>query len=370
MRRVAVVGAGQIGDLIVTLLSESKDYEVSLFDASETQLARVSENANVRNHILDVTESAELERALARHQVVVNAAPYNLTETIATAAATAGAHYIDLTEDVASTRAVRKLAKAHDTAFIPQCGLAPGMVSILAASLASEFDELDTVKLRVGALPRYPSNTLSYNLTWSPAGVVNEYCNPCTVIFDGRRLEAPPLEQREHLLIDGVKYESFNTSGGLGSLASTCEGRVRNLSYQSIRYPGHAAIMRTLLRDLGLSNRQGLLLDIFGHSLPVTSQDVVIIFITVTGKRGDRLEQLTYTNKSYGKRIAGREFTAIQLTTASSACAVLDLLATGAITQRGFIRQEDIALDAVLGNRFGQVFATNHTETEQLASVA
>ena len=176
----------------------------------------------------------------------------------------------------------------------------------------------------------------------------SRYCNPCTVIFDGQRMEAPPLEQWELLLIDGVQYESFNTSGGLGSLAATLDGKVRNLSYQSIRYPGHAAIMRTLLRDLGLSNRRELLLDIFAHSLPVTRQDVVIIFITVSGLRGGRLEQVAYTNKILGRAINGREYTAIQLCTASSACAVLDLLASGRIMKPGFVRQEDIELACVL----------------------
>ncbi len=370
MQNVAVVGAGQIGDLIVTLLVESKDYSISLFDANETGLAKIKENPRLRKSALDVSDEVALRDAICGHQIVVSACPYHLTEKVATAAAAADAHYIDLTEDVASTAAVMKLASSAKGSFIPQCGLAPGIVSILANDLASQFDELDTVKLKVGALPRYPSNSLSYNLTWSPEGVVNEYCNPCNVIFDGHRLDAPPLEQREELLIDGVAYESFNTSGGLGSLADSLEGKVRNLSYQSIRYPGHAAIMRTLLRDLGLSNRRELLLDIFAHSLPATSQDVVIIFITVTGMRSGRLEQTTYTNKIYGKSIAGRDFTAIQLSTASSACAVLDLLAEGHISKRGFVRQEDIGLDQFLGNRFGRVFTTDRTEVEQLASVA
>lgn len=370
MKNVAVVGAGQIGDLIVTLLIKSKDYAVSLFDANETGLAKIEENPRLRKVVLDVSDTAALSEALEGHQYVVNACPYHLTEKVATAAANAGAHYIDLTEDVASTAAVMKLASTSKKAFIPQCGLAPGIVSILANDLASQFDELDTVKLKVGALPRYPSNSLSYNLTWSPEGVVNEYCNPCNVIFDGHRLDVPPLEQREELLIDGVAFESFNTSGGLGSLADSLEGKVRNLSYQSIRYPGHAVIMRTLLRDLGLSKRRELLLDIFAHSLPVTSQDVVIIFITVTGTRSGRLEQTTYTNKIYGENIAGRNFTAIQLSTASSACAVLDLLAEGQISKRGFVRQEDIGLEEFLNNRFGRVFKTNHTEFEQIASVA
>ena len=359
MHTVALVGAGQIGELVAALLVESGDYEVTLFDASEQQLGRIPGHARLSKSQLDVADARALRAAAERHDAVVNAAPYHLTELIAQAAANGRADYIDLTEDEASTRAVRNLAKPRQSTFIPQCGLAPGFVSILAADMAREFEDLHTVKLKVGALPRYPCNALSYNLTWSPEGVVNEYCNPCTVIFDGQCMQVPPLEQRELLFIDGVQYESFNTSGGLGSLASTWHGKVRNLSYQSIRYPGHAAIMRALLRDLGLSNRRELLLDMFSQALPATNQDVVIIFIDVSGSRNGRLEQVTYTNKIYGQTFAGRDYTAIQLCTASSACAVLDLLANGRIRGPGCIRQEDISLSDFLANRFGRVFSTN-----------
>ena len=359
MHRVAVIGAGQIGDLIATLLTVSGDYDVALFDSSESQLARIQDHPKLSKSLLDVADPVQLRDAIGQHHVVVNAAPYHLTERIAQAAAQGCAHYIDLTEDVASTRAVNTLAATGESTFIPQCGLAPGIVSILAADMARDFEYLDTVKLKVGALPRYPCNALSYNLTWSPEGVVNEYCNPCTVIFDGQRMQVPPLEQRELLFIDGVQYESFNTSGGLGSLAATWDGKVRNLSYQSIRYPGHAAIMRALLRDLGLSNRRELLLDMFAHALPMTNQDVVIIFIDISGRRNGRLEQVTYTNRIHGREFAGRDYTAIQLCTASSACAVLDLLADGHIRKPGFVRQEDIRLSVFLDNRFGRIFDRN-----------
>lgn len=370
MNRVAVVGAGRIGDLIAALLVESGDYDVTLFDANECQLARIQEHPRLSKSHLDVADSVTLQDAVEQHDVVVNSAPFYLTESIARAAADGRAHYIDLTEDVASTCAVGTLALNTKTTFVPQCGLAPGIVSILAADIAHQFDGLDTVKLKVGALPRYPCNALSYNLTWSPEGVVNEYCNPCTVILDGQCMQVPPLEQLELLFIDGVQYESFNTSGGLGSLACTWNGKVRNLSYQSIRYPGHAAIMRALLRDLGLSNRRGLLLDIFASSLPVTSQDVVIIFVEVSGTRNGRLEQVTYTNRIYGRTFAGREYTAIQLCTASSACAVLDLLADGCIRRPGLVRQEEIPLADFLANRFGRVFARDCGSAGQSTTVA
>ena len=190
-----------------------------------------------------------------------------------------------MTEDVASTRAVKQLAAGARTAFIPQCGLAPGFITIVASDLASRFDELQDVRMRVGALPKFPSNALNYNLTWSTDGVINEYCEPCEAIVNGQLRETQPLEELEEFSLDGVLYEAFNTSGGLGTLCETLAGKVRNLNYRTIRYPGHAAIMKALLNDLRLRDRRDLLKDILENSVPVTLQDVVIVFVTVSGLR-------------------------------------------------------------------------------------
>ena len=93
--------------------------------------------------------------------------------------------------------------------------------------------------MRVGALPQFPTNALTYNLTWSTDGLINEYCNPCEAIHDGERMHVLPLEGIEHFSLDGVRYEAFNTSGGLGTLCDTLDGRVRELNYKTIRYQGH-----------------------------------------------------------------------------------------------------------------------------------
>jgi saccharopine dehydrogenase-like NADP-dependent oxidoreductase len=276
---------------------------------------------------------------------------------IAEAACAAGTHYLDLTEDVASTRRVKELAAGATTAFIPQCGLAPGFVSLVAYDLAARFASLDSVKLRVGALPQYPSNALNYNLTWSTDGVINEYCEPCEAIVNGVRSVVAPLEGLEEFSLDGVTYEAFNTSGGLGTLCDSLEGKVRTLDYRTIRYPGHAAIMRALLNDLRLRDRRAVLKDILEHAVPTTLQDVVIIFVTVSGQRDGRLVQETYANKIYSRDLEGRVLTAIQVTTASAACAMVDLLAHGLLPQHGFVRQEDVPLRTFLDNRFGKVFA-------------
>lgn len=275
---------------------------------------------------------------------------------IVEAAKEAGVHYLDLTEGVATTKKVEQLARGANVAFIPQCGLAPGFISIVANDLTKHFDSLDSVRMRVGALPQYPSNALNYNLTWSTDGLINEYIEPCEAIVEGKFVAVPAMEEREEFSLDGVTYEAFNTSGGLGTLAKTLEGKVRTMNYRTIRYPGHQAIIKALLNDLNLKNRRDVLKDLFENALPATMQDVVVIFVTVCGWKDGRYVQETYANKVYSGVVAGKKMSAIQITTAAGITTVLDLLANGRLPQKGFVRQEEISLDDVLQNRFGRAY--------------
>jgi saccharopine dehydrogenase-like NADP-dependent oxidoreductase len=353
-KRILLIGAGKIGQVVADLLAGSGDYDVTLADRDVGALRAAG---RVRPLALDVSDPAALAAALEGQWAVLSAAPFHLTTAIAEAARAARVHYLDLTEDVASTQRIRALAEGAASAFIPQCGLAPGFISIVAADLASRFDRLDSVRMRVGALPAYPSNALNYNLTWSTEGVINEYIEPCEAIVDGRRVTVPALEEREEFALDGVLYEAFNTSGGLGTLCETLQGKVRTLNYRTIRYPGHAAIMKALLHDLRLADRRDVLKDILENAVPTTTQDVVIIFVTVAGWREGRLVQETYARKVYSAVVEGEVRSAIQITTASSLAAMLDLLAHGELPQQGFVKQEQVPLAAFLGNRFGAVYA-------------
>lgn len=363
MHDILVIGGGKVGSVVAALLAQVQPeprYRVTVADHSPARLEELRrENAHlpITTLVLDVGDAAALRRALDGRAAVLSAAPFHLTVPIAEAARAAGVHYLDLTEDVASTRHIRALAQGARSALIPQCGLAPGFISIVAADLARRFDELDSVRMRVGALPAYPSNALNYNLTWSTEGVINEYCEPCEAIVDGRIASVPALEEREEFSLDGVLYEAFNTSGGLGTLCETLQGRVRTLNYRTIRYPGHAAIMKALLHDLRLKDRREVLKDILENALPSTLQDVVIVFVTVSGLREGHLQQETYARKIYSQVLAGRRRSAIQVTTASSLCAMLDLLLAGRLPQQGFVRQEDVPLGDFLANRYGSVYA-------------
>jgi len=359
--KIAVIGAGKIGTMILELLLSTEDFAVTVFDASEDQFALLPALPRLSTICIDVTDEDALAAALKGHFAVLSATPFFLTKHVAKAAVIASVHYLDLTEDVASTEYVKSLAKDADCALIPQCGLAPGFISIVANDVAAKFDDLDTIRMCVGALPQYPSNSLNYNLTWSTDGVINEYCEPCVAVKNGENIMVPALEHLEHFSLDGIKYESFNTSGGLGTLAESLEGKVKNLSYQTIRYPGHRDIMKTLLQDLQLRDHRDLLKQVFENALPATLQDVVLIFVTVSGMKEGQLFQETYANKIYSQEVNGRFHSAIQITTAASICTVLDLLVSGQLPSKGFVRQEEITLKQFLENRFGQYYQSSQT---------
>jgi len=356
MKNVMLVGGGKIGVAIAQFLSASGDYRVTVVDRDTASLERMPRE-NVERRKLVIDEAHTLAAEIKGQDIVLSATPYHLTATIAEAAKKAGAHYLDLTEDVESTRSIKKLAAGASTAFIPQCGLAPGFISIAAYDLAKKFDKLRDVAMRVGALPVFPTNALKYNLTWSTDGLINEYCNPCESIRDGVRGEVPALEETELFSLDGTEYEAFNTSGGLGTLCETLEGRVETLNYKTVRYPGHRDIIKMLVRDLRLGMRREILKDVLETAIPITYQDVVLIFVTVSGWRDGLLTQESFAKKIYAQTVGGKLMSAIQVTTASGICAMCDLLADGKLPQAGFVRQEECALPDFLANRFGKYYA-------------
>ncbi|MEO8084975.1 MAG: saccharopine dehydrogenase C-terminal domain-containing protein [Ardenticatenales bacterium] len=366
LTRVVVLGTGRIGTLVTQLLAASGDYAVTAVDAharAAEAAVRGDDDAVVPNATAlaaDFSQPDILADVVAGQDYVVSCAPYFLNVAIAEAAARAGAHYLDLTEDVRVTQAVRAMADGAATAFIPQCGLAPGFISIVAGHLARDFEALHSVKLRVGALPIYPNNRLMYNLTWSTDGLINEYGNPCEAIVDGRLASLEPLEGYERFSLDGVEYEAFNTSGGLGTLCEGLLGKVKHLDYKTIRYPGHRDIIALLMNDLGLNHDRATLKRIFESSLPHTNQDVVVVMVSVVGQRRGELAQETIARKIYAADINGRRWGAIQLTTAGGLCAALDLHRAGALPAKGFVRQEDVAYADFMANRFGRLYDAGH----------
>jgi|SRR5579863_1824068 len=369
MFAVMVVGAGRIGASIAKLLHNSGDYEITVADHDTGALERVAALVPVRLLKLEVDRdirhlTTEL-RSLAngRRAAVLSACSFDVNPFIALSALEAGVSYFDLTEDVETTRLVRELATraADGQVFMPQCGLAPGFIGILAASMMNRFDRLDAIRMRVGALPEYPHNHLMYHLTWSTDGMINEYCKPCEVIHRGHRQEVLALDGLERFAIDGVEYEAFNTSGGLGTLCETLEGKVSELNYKTVRYPGHHYLMDFLINGLRMGDTpetQRELGRIFDRAIPMTRQDVVLVLCAASGWRKDLYSEETNARKIYHQQLEGEHWSAIQLTTAAAACVVVDLFREEKLNvKRGFVRQEDVELEVFLANRFGKYYA-------------
>jgi saccharopine dehydrogenase-like NADP-dependent oxidoreductase len=368
---IMVVGAGRIGASIAKLLHNAGDYEVTVADHDTGALERIATALPVPTLKLEAEgETARLavemrSAAGGRRAAVLSACSFDVNCYIAEAALNAGISYFDLTEDVETTRHIRGLSgrAAEGQIFMPQCGLAPGFIGILGASMTTGFDRLDNLRMRVGALPEYPHNHLMYHLTWSTDGVINEYCKPCEVIHRGHRQEVLALDGLERFAIDGLEYEAFNTSGGLGTLCETLEGKVNELNYKTVRYPGHHYLMDFLINGLRMGDTletQRQLGRIFDRAIPMTRQDVVLILCAAAGWKQGLYTEETNARKIYHQQVGTEHWSAIQLTTSAAACVVIDLFREGKLpVTSGFVKQEEVGLDTFLANRFGKYYAAD-----------
>lgn len=350
--KIGIIGAGKIGATIATLLESCKFCQgVVLADARANIDLRGLKKSTFRQ--VDVKKPAQLATFVKGVDAVVNALPFYLNKTIAAACAKAGVSYFDLSEDVNTTAFVHELAgKFPKVTFMPQCGLAPGAINIVGGSLASSLDNVRQCEMRVGALPLNASNQMKYYLSWSTAGLINEYCQLGEALHSGKRIATLPLDGVERITIDGVEYEAFNTSGGVATMCETFAGKVQELNYKTMRYPGHRDLMKFLLQDLNLAPRQDLVTQIFDQEVPLTESDVVVFYVSVVGTCDGGLKQRSFIKKMRGDTIEGRKLNAIQLTTAAGIVSVLELFAKRRLPT-GFVRQESVSLKDFLATAWG-----------------
>ena len=352
MKKVAVLGLGKVGALAAELLHDS-DFAVIGYDATPAQPNRFRFPA----HRLDVTDGAALDGALEDADAVLSCLPYFLNTGVATAAHRANIHYFDLTEDVPTTQSIRELAETSGKVMIPQCGLAPGFVGMVAADLIGQFDDCRSCRLRVGALPQHPGGLMGYAFNWSAQGVVNEYLNDCEVLEEGVHKWVSPMEWIEKIVISGVELEAFTTSGGLGTMCETYKGRVPNLDYKTMRYPGHVQLMNFFFHELLMRDRREEAGQILVNAKPPVEDDIVYIHVSAEGTVGGRLGRREFVRALTPVEIAGVQRTAIAWTTASSVVAVIEMVREGMLPGQGFLRQEDIPLSDFLATRNGSRYA-------------
>lgn len=346
LHRVVVLGLGKVGSLVGTLLHES-GFKVKGLDAVKRS------GLPFESEVVNLTEAALLRPFLGAADAVVSCLPFHLNIPLSREAHTAGIHYFDLTEDVATTDQIRELAKTSRGLMAPQCGLAPGFIGIVGANLAGKFDRLRSIELKVGALPKHPRGKLGYALNWSPEGVINEYINDCEVIRNGHRQMVPALEGYEVVVIDGVQLEAATTSGGLGTMCETYDGKVETLHYKTMRYLGHFEHIKFLFQELRMQEDRALLGRIMRNAFPPVAEDYVFVHAAVEGFKDHQLSRAEFVRAYPQMDVAGQEWRAISWTTAASLCAVIEMVRDEILPQKGFLKQEEIPLDAFFKTKNG-----------------
>jgi saccharopine dehydrogenase-like NADP-dependent oxidoreductase len=356
LKQIAVTGLGKVGSLVGTLLHD-------LFSVTGLDQHDPPESLPFKTVKGATTDPDFLKAFLKDKDAVVSCLPFHLNLAVAKAAHELGIHYFDLTEDLPTTSAIRKMAETSRAVMIPQCGLAPGFIGITGAHLTKAFTRLRDIELRVGALPRYPNGLMGYSFTWSPAGVINEYINDAEVIHNGTRKMVPSLDGIETINIEGQEFEAFTTSGGLGTLCETLEGKVDTLNYKTIRYPGHARLMRFLMYELILKEKPALLEQILTEAKPPVTEDVVYVYAVVEGWQKNDLRREEFYRAYHPVEIHGRTWRAISWTTAASVAAVVELVATKKIPTKGFVRQEEIDFDLFTSTKWGRLYLQDQAQT-------
>lgn len=349
IKSIGVLGLGKVGSLVATLLSSK--YEVVGMDQTKSD-----EKFSFEVKIGDVSKDETIREFLKDKEAIVSCLPYFLNIKIAQTAAEMGVHYFDLTEDVPTLNAIREMAKTSSSVMAPQCGLAPGFIGILGAGLYNQFSEIRSVKLRVGALPLHPMGQLGYSFTWSADGVINEYLNDAEVIHNGERKMVSSLDDVESININGRQYEAFSTSGGLGTMCETLDGKVDTLNYKTMRYPGHRDGMKLLLYDLQLKNDRQLTKEILTNALPLVDDDIILVYAAVEGKIDGQLRRKEFSESYRNIVLDGKDWRAISWTTACSISAVVDLVSEGKLQNKGFIKQEEIPLELFLESHYGSMY--------------
>lgn len=356
--KILVLGAGRMGHgAAFDLIHNSPGVEsVTIADFDLKKAEAVAEQVGtdrITAHHVDAGNQSDVARLMAHHDAAISCVNYWYNESLSRAAIDTNTHLCDLGGNnyvVDSQLALDEEAKAAGVSIIPDCGLAPGMVSILAMHGAAKFDTVDEIHIRVGGLPQDPQPPLNYQLVFSVEGLINEYIEVARVIRDGKIIEVPSMTELESLEFDGFPpLEAFQTSGGTSTLPDTFLGKIKELDYKTIRYAGHCDKFKTMI-ELGLCSSDEIIVDyqkvkprkVFGDLLqkylPADGPDYVLVRLEFVGVKDDSSKTLRYD--IVDKHDDSTGLSAMMRTTAFPASIIAQMMAKGDVLRRGATPQE------------------------------
>lgn len=360
IKNIIVLGIGKVGTLVATLLQET-GFNVTGVD---NNISNITDFKIIK---ADINDKALLKKLFKSYDAVVSCLPYYHNKLVIEAAFDENLHYFDLTEDVPSMELIKEICSTNKKnpklsitplLMAPQCGLAPGFISIVAANLARSFKEIHMIEMRVGALPQHPKGSLGYAINWSAEGLVNQYLNDCTIIKDGEIKTVPAMQDSEKLIINGKNFEAFTTSGGVGTMCESFLGKTRELNYKTIRYMGHLKLMNFFFNELLMRYDRAKAGEILVNAKPPVDDDIVYVYSAVTGIKHHEnyTSRAEFVKAYYPKIIHNKTWRAISWTTACSICAVIELAASNKLNAHGFIKQEDILLEDFFATKNGNYY--------------
>ena len=367
---IGIVGAGRMGSAIYELLVSSSLYVVGMTETVKVSIADQKPSPSLfKNYVqLKVTkptydgDNTQFKKFVNDKSLIINALPYTENINLFKACFDANVPYFDLSEDDELDNYIKR-GMPSIPFTMPHCGLAPGMSTVIANHLISDFKIVKDVNIRVGALSQNATNKLRYHTSWSGDGLVNEYLGDCQVIQKGKFDFVPALSGYEKITIDGHEYEEFHTSGGIGTFAKTLSDihpSVKvdglNVNYKTLRRIGHYDYVDFLVNDLGLPKHE--LTKIFKNHIPTTRKDIVILYVTacVCGSDDTQYNERTYLKVFKPEIINGRYMTAIEYTTAIGMLAMVELYVKNKLPQKGYVKQESVKLTDALYTNFGNYY--------------
>jgi len=361
--KILVLGAGRMGHgAVFDLAHNSSEVEaVTVADADFAKAQAVAKNVKstkVSAIELDVSDYEKCISAMRGNDAAISCVNYWYNLELSKAAIETETNFCDLGGNnyvVDEQLALDAEAKKANINIIPDCGLAPGMVSILAMHGANRFDETEEIHIRVGGLPQNPKPPLNYQLVFSVEGLINEYIESARVIRNGEIKEVESMTELESLEFENFPVlEAFQTSGGTSTLPETFLGKIKELDYKTIRYAGHCEKFKTMI-DLGLCSSEEIVADyvkvkprkvlgeLLQNHLPADEPDYVLIRLEFVGTKGSERKSLRYD--IVDKFDETTNLSAMMRTTAFPASIIAQMMARGNVKMRGATPQEK-AIDA------------------------
>lgn len=356
--KILVLGAGRMGHgAVYDLIYNSPDVEsVTVADFHLEKAIEVAEKVGtekVSAKQIDCSNYEAVVELMRGHDSVISCVNYWYNLSLSKAALETKANFCDLGGNnyvVDEQLALDAEAKNAEINIIPDCGLAPGMVSVLAMHGANRFDEIEEIRIRVGGLPQQPKTLLQYQLVFSVEGLINEYIEVARVIRNGEIKEVESMTEIESLEFDDFPpLEAFQTSGGTSTLPDTFLGKIKELDYKTIRYAGHCEKFKTMI-DLGLCSSEEIVADfvkikprkvlgeLLTKHLPADEPDYVLVRLEFAGKKDGETKKLRYDIVDKQDEVTG--LSAMMRTTAFPASIIAQMMARGEVNMRGATPQE------------------------------